>query len=90
MIDEPIAHLRGEAGGITHVELASGRLVPCEAFAMRPPQRPVDLVIQLGLELDENGSVRVSQPTRESSVPGIHVAGDATTMQQAAIGAAAE
>ena len=57
---------------------------------MRPPQVQVDLVIALGLALDEQGFVRVDPRTKESSVPGIHVIGDATTMQQAAIMAAAD
>ncbi len=90
IVDEPIAKLHGEADAIRSVELASGRFVQCEALAMRPPQRPVDLVTDLGLELDETGFVRVQQPSRESSVPGIYVAGDATTMVQGAINAAAE
>jgi thioredoxin reductase len=90
IVEEPIARLHGRGEAITSVELTSGRLVSCEAFAMRPAQRPVDLVTQLGLELDETGFVRIQLPSRESSVPGIHVAGDATTMMQSAIIAAAE
>jgi thioredoxin reductase len=86
---EPIARLHG-TGTIEAVELESGRLVPCAAFAMRPRQRQVELVIGLGLTLDEQGFVRVDPRTKESSMPGIHVIGDATTMQQGAIMAAAE
>src|SRR5258708_7027033 len=77
---EPIERLHG-AGNIEAVELQSGRLVSCAAFAMRPRQRQVDLVIALGLALDEQGFVRVDPRTKESSVPGIHVIGDATSMQ---------
>lgn len=86
---EPIKRLHG-TGTLEGVELSSGRIVPCAAFATRPRQRQVDLVSALGLALDDQGFVRVDPRTRESSVPGIHVAGDATTMQQVAIMAAAE
>ena len=89
VIDEPIAALRG-TDGIEAVELASGTRVAIAALLMKPPQRPVPLVVDLGLELDDNGFVKVSQPMRESSVPGIHVAGDAGTMMQSAIVAASE
>ncbi|WP_394823946.1 NAD(P)/FAD-dependent oxidoreductase [Pendulispora albinea] len=85
---EPIARLVG-ARDLESVELLSGRTVPCSALVMRPPQRQVDLVMALGLSLDEQGFVRVDPQTKESSTPGIHVIGDATTMQQAAIMAAA-
>lgn len=86
---EPVARLRGTSE-LEGVELASGKLVPCAALVVRPPQSPVDLVVQLGLERDENGFVRVDPMKKESSIPGIHVVGDTTTMQQAAIIAAAD
>jgi thioredoxin reductase len=87
--DEPIAALRG-TNALEAVELATGTVIPCEALLMRPLQKPVPLVIDLGLDLDDNGFVKTSQPMRESSVPGIHVAGDAGTMMQSAIVAASE
>jgi thioredoxin reductase len=86
---EPIKRLLG-THEIEAVELLSGRVVPCSALVMRPPQRQVDLVIALGLALDEQGFVRVDPRTKESSVPGVHAIGDATTMQQGAITAAAD
>jgi thioredoxin reductase len=47
------------------------------------------LVRQLGLALDEQGFVRVDAH-KATSVPGIHAAGDLTTMLQGALVAAAE
>jgi thioredoxin reductase len=87
---EPLARVVGTAEGMQSIELRSGRSVPCNALVMHPPQRPTDLVLELGLERDEKGFVRVNPMTRESSLPGLHVAGDATTMMQGAVSAAAD
>jgi thioredoxin reductase len=81
---EAIARFVG-ASAIEAVELVSGRVVACAAVLMRPPQQQVELVRALGLALDDQGFVRVDPRTKESSVIGIHVIGDATTPQQAAI-----
>ncbi len=86
---EPIARLRGGAS-IEAVELASGKTVPCSALLLRPAQTAVDLVLALGLERDEAGYVRVDPLSKESSLPGVHVVGDATTARQAAVLAAAD
>jgi thioredoxin reductase len=85
---EPIASLAG-AERLDSVVLRSGRAVPCEALFVRAAQHAVQVVDALGLERDEQGYVRVNAH-RESSVKGIFVAGDATTIMQSAIGAAAE
>lgn len=60
---------------------------PCDALYVRPRQRPAPLVEALGLALDEQGFVRLDEQ-RQSSMPGVYVAGDATTPMQAAIFAA--
>lgn len=86
---EPIERFVG-TDELQAVQLVSGRSVACAAMIMRPPQHQVELVTALGLALDELGFVRVDPRTKESSVPGIHVIGDATTMQQGAIMAAAD
>ncbi len=88
--EEPIARIVGTAEGMDRIELRSGKALPCNALVVRAAQRPIELVLELGLELDDNGFVRVNPMTRESSVPGVHVAGDATTMMQTAINAAAD
>ncbi len=84
-----IARLVSRDGTLEGVELTNGTTVACAALFAHPPQRQVDLVRTLGVELDEHGYVRVD-PARETSVPGIYAAGDLTSRQQAAIfGAAA-
>ena len=89
VVTPPIARLVGRGDRLQAVELADGRSVPCDALFAHPPQRHVDLVASLGLALDDQGYVRVDAATRETSVPGIHAAGDLTTRMQAAIHAAA-
>jgi thioredoxin reductase len=71
------------------VELEDGTRVAREVLFAAPPQRQVELVQRLGLALDEQGFVLVNEH-RETSVPGIHAAGDLTTrLQGALVGAAA-
>lgn len=84
---EPIAALSGDTR-LDHVRVASGRRVPCGVLFVRPAQRQVALVDALELERDESGYVRV-EANFESSRKGIFVAGDASTMMQSAIHAAA-
>jgi thioredoxin reductase len=95
---EPIARLvAGEpatSGGagtpvLASIALASGRLVPCGALVAWPKQHPATVVEQLSLARDEMGYARADE-RRESSVPGVYVAGDANTMRQSAISAAAD
>jgi thioredoxin reductase len=54
----------------------------------KPKQRQTPLVASLGLALDDHGFVRVDEH-KATSRPGIHAAGDLTTMQQGALVAAA-
>ena len=70
------------------MELATGERVPCEVLFAHPPQRPTPLVERLGLALDERGFASVDE-RKESSMPRVHVAGDASTMMQGAVIAAA-
>lgn len=70
------------------VELGDGTTVPCEVLFAHPPQRQIELVRALGVEL-EDGYVRVDAMKRETSVPGIYAAGDLTTRMQGAMFAAA-
>jgi thioredoxin reductase len=85
----PIARLVGAAGTIEGVTLANGTTVGCDLLFAHPPQRQVPLVESLGLELDENGYVKVEPMKRETSRAGIYAAGDLMTQQQGAIFAAA-
>jgi thioredoxin reductase len=81
------------AAQLAALELADGARVPRVALFARPPQRQVPLIARLGLVLDEHGFVRTEEvpgtPLRSTSRPGIHAAGDLTTMLQGALMAAA-
>jgi thioredoxin reductase len=85
----PLKRLVAREGRLEAVELENGERVPCDALFAHPPQRQVELVTALGLELDEDGFVRIDPMRRETSVPGLYAAGDLTTRMQAAILAAA-
>lgn len=85
----PVAGLVARDGKLTSVALKTGDNVACEALFAHPPQRQVDVVRALELALDEHGYVVVDPGRRETSVPGIHAAGDLASRQQAAIFAAA-
>ncbi len=84
-----VSRLIANDHGLAAVELEGGARVPREILFAHPPQRQVELVRALGLELDDNGFVKVDPMKRETSVPGIYAAGDLTTRMQAAIQAAA-
>lgn len=71
------------------VELEDGTRVERQVLFARPPQRQTQLVRQLGLALDEQGFVRVDAH-KQTSVQGLHAAGDLTTLLQGALVAAAE
>ena len=85
----PIARLGAEREQLVAVELADGTSVPCDVLFMHPPQRQVDLVLSLGLVLDESGYVRVDAMKSETSIAGVYAAGDLTSRMQAAVWAAA-
>lgn len=70
------------------IDLEDGARIPREVVFARPEQRQAKLVSDLGLELDEQGFVRVDA-MGQTSRPGIYAAGDLTTMKQGALVAAA-
>ncbi|WP_438003047.1 NAD(P)/FAD-dependent oxidoreductase [Sorangium sp. So ce321] len=78
-----IRRLLGETQ-LEAVELEDGARLARRMLFMHPRQRPAPLVERLGLALDEQGFVRVDDQ-KQSSMAGVHVAGDATTPLQAAI-----
>ncbi|MEQ1501762.1 MAG: NAD(P)/FAD-dependent oxidoreductase [Myxococcota bacterium] len=85
----PIARLVARDAALAGVELTTGITVACAALFAHPPQRQVDVVRALGVELDEHGYVRVDPARLETSVPGVYAAGDLANRRQAAIFAAA-
>ncbi|MDW8339593.1 MAG: FAD-dependent oxidoreductase [Thermoleophilia bacterium] len=84
----PISRLVARERRLEAVELEGGTVAPCDVLFAHPPQRQVELVRALGVELDDDGYVRVDAVRRETSVPGIYAAGDLTTRLQGAIFAA--
>ena len=84
-----VSRLVADDGRLTAIELADGARVARDVLFTHPPQRHVDLVRGLGLALDDDGYVRVEPLKRETSVPGVYAAGDATTRAQGAMFAAA-
>jgi thioredoxin reductase len=89
LVTVPVVRLAARNGHLEAVELADGRRVPCDVLYAHPPQRQVTLVQKLGVELDDEGYVRVDPMKRETSIPGIYASGDLTTRMQGAILAAA-
>jgi thioredoxin reductase len=86
----PVKRLIARERRLEQVELSGGKRLPCERLFAHPPQRQVDLVHALGVELDDEGFVRLDPMRRETSVAGIYAAGDLTTRAQGAILSAAD
>lgn len=86
--ERPLERVIADGDRLVAVELAAGARVACDVLVMRPPQRQTALVAGLGLDLDEQGFVRIT-PQMATSRPGILAAGDLTTPMQGALLAAA-
>ncbi len=84
-----ITSLVVDGQSLTHIELADGERIPCGVLYAHPPQRHVEVVQTLGLDLDPQGYVQADPMTRQTSVRGIYAAGDLTTRAQGAVFAAA-
>jgi thioredoxin reductase len=89
LVTAPVARLVANGDHLDAVELADGSTVPRDVLFAQPPQRQVVLVRTLGVDLDDDGYVKVDAMKLETSIPGIHAAGDLTTRGQGAILAAA-
>ena len=93
--EERISHLEGDAeAGLRRIVFEDGSGIEREGLFYAPPQRQrSDLAESLGCEMEAMGLlsavVKGDPMTRETSVPGVYVAGDAGTMLQGAIMAAA-
>jgi thioredoxin reductase len=86
--ERPIARLRAEDDHLAAIEFVEGNEIELDVLFAHPKQRQVPLVRSLNLALDDKGFVRVDD-MRETSVPGIYVAGDLITPAQSAVLAAA-
>ena len=90
VLDErPLVRVSSDGARLAGVELLGGGTRALDVLFMRPPQRQVPLVRDLGLALDPAGFVQVDPMRRETSRPGIYAGGDLVTPMQAAIVAAA-
>ena len=94
--ETPISRLEGDsAAGVLHrILFDDGSEIVREGLFYAPPQRQrSDLAEALGCEFEATGPlptlVKNDPTTKETTVPGVYVAGDAGTMIQAAIVAAA-
>jgi thioredoxin reductase len=93
--EERISYLEGDTeAGLRRIVFEDGSDIEREGLFYAPPQRQrSDLAESLGCETEEMGLlsavVKGDPMTRETSVPGVYVAGDAGTMLQGAIMAAA-
>jgi thioredoxin reductase len=87
--ERPVRRLvpREDGERLEAIEFDDGTRLARDFLFARPPQRQTELVRRLGLDLDEQGFVRVGDQM-ETSRPGVYAAGDLTTMRQAAIFAA--
>jgi len=83
-----VSRLVASGHRLASLSLADGTSVACNALFVHPPQHHVPLVSTLGLDLDDEGYVKVDPMRRETSVPGIYAGGDVTTRGQSAIFAA--
>lgn len=83
----PITEMLGEAPSLSAVRLADGRVLPLAALFVGPRTHMASpLALQLGCAFDEGHSgpyLRISEG-KETSVPGIFAAGDATMQMHSA------
>lgn len=75
-------------GQLAGVELEDRTRIPLAALVVKPAQQQTKLVRSLNLGLDERGLV-VTDANAQTSMPGVHAAGDLAEPIQAAIVAAA-
>lgn len=85
----PLRRLMSDHDGrLKGVELDDRAQVPLAALVVRPKQRQTELVRRLDLALDERGLL-ITDADAQTSMPGVHAAGDLSEPVQAAIVAAA-
>ncbi len=84
-----IVELHGKGRTLEEIELEGGARIPAGALVLSPPKRQADVVLMLGLALDENGYVKANE-NLETSMHGIHVCGDAAGLRPHAVFAVAD
>jgi thioredoxin reductase (NADPH) len=61
---------------LKYIILDNGKMIERETIYQKFESRQQPIVEKLGLKLDEDGHVQVSQSHQETSTPGIYAAGD--------------
>ena len=88
IIETPLTAVGGAPSAVT-LEFADGRVERRRALFLRPERRPAsDLPDLLGCERTETGLIKVGAD-RQTSVPGVYAAGDASTAEHQVLIAAA-
>ncbi|WP_290790742.1 NAD(P)/FAD-dependent oxidoreductase [Flavihumibacter sp. UBA7668] len=78
IVSTPIQSILHQEGYLQHIQLVDNSLISLKAVFARAPMHQSPLVIQLGLQVSEQGFIAVNA-FQESSVPGVFAAGDCTT-----------
>lgn len=86
---EPLRQACGKAGHLTHVESDAGPVELDAIFFHLGTEPRADLAERLGCSHDDDGYVAVDRG-QETSVPGVHAAGDITGHPHLAVSAAAD
>ena len=88
---EEIEGLEGESGRLQHIRMAAAAPEPADALFFHWGTSPSSTLGQrCGCECDAGGDIEVDRRTMETSIPGIHAAGDIVGHPHLAITAAAQ
>jgi thioredoxin reductase len=87
--EEKIARLEHKDGALTGIALTTGEVIPRRGVFLHPEFcQHSDLPAKLGCEFTSRGTVQVNE-SKQTSVPGVYVAGDTATHPLSAVGLAA-
>lgn len=91
IVDGAVSRLVGGGGGVTGVELADGRVQPCDAVFVAPLPRPNDAVLRaLGCEPDPTTGWVAVDAAGATDVPGVRAAGNVVNPRAQVVTAAGE
>lgn len=89
LYSEPIVALEGAGRTLQRIRFQSGAVLERQGLFVKPEQSQVELISSLGVELNDEGFVRVDS-WGTTSLPGIWAAGDSTCGFQQVIEATAQ
>lgn len=85
-----VTRLEGDDDGLRRIHFADGTAVARRALLYKPPTEPrSDLAARLGARFDDMGLPVFVDPTHQTTVPGLYVAGDMGAMPPSLMVAAA-